>query len=302
MGVNCDGLSGEDIDVQICQFRAKSPDWSELPELPGLPELCDRETEYIIRLKIMSNISLKGAFEAPRLEPIILAIDTASPCASLAISSGDHIVASLNVRSNRPHSQNLFSYISSILRLAEMKIEEISAFAAATGPGSFTGLRVGLATIKGLADSLGKPCLGVDSLDIQALTFSPDGLRLVMIGAGRGEVYCGLREVASGEIISRPASDKVGKPLSVLQTLIQDLNRSLLIVTGTEGLKYKDETLNLIKDLKVADPVNVVFLGESLNTSATLAQIASRLMKKNQPSPTTPHYVRPSDAEIKWKQ
>lgn len=273
-----------------------------MPELPKLPELFDCEREYIIRFEIMSNTGPKVVSEAHLSEPVILAVDTSSPYASLAISNGENIVSALTVKSNRPHSQALFSHISAILRLAEIKIQDISAFAAATGPGSFTGLRVGLAAVKGLADSLVKPCLGVDSLDLQSLASGSDGIHLAMINAGRGEVYCGLREVAAGEIISRSTTDKVGKPKSALRALMQDLKQALLIVTGAEGLKYKDEVLEFINDLRVIDPLNVIFLGESLNTSSALARRAARLIKKNQLSPAAPHYVRPSDAEIKWKQ
>lgn len=271
--------------------------------MPKLPELFDCEREYIIRFEIMSNTGPKAVSEAPLSEPVILAVDTSSPYASLAVSNGENIVSALTVKSIRPHSQALFSHISAILRLTEIKIQDISVFAAATGPGSFTGLRVGLAAVKGLADSLVKPCLGVDSLDLQSLASGSDGIHLAMINAGRGEVYCGLRKVVSGEIISRSTTDKVGKPKSALRALMQDLKQALLIVTGAEGLKYKDEVLEFIyNDLRVIDPLNVIFLGESLNTSSALARRAARLIKKNQLSPAAPHYVRPSDAEIKWKQ
>lgn len=299
MGVNCDGLSGEDIGLKVCQFKVKLPDWSEPLELP---ELFDREREYIIHLEIMSNTDFNVVSGEARPEPIILAIDTSSPYASLAISSGENIVASLAVRSSLPHSQALFSHISAILELAEIKINDISAFAVATGPGSFTGLRVGLAAIKGLADSLGKPSLGVDSLDLLALAPGSDGMRLAMISAGRSEVYCGLREVVAGQIISRSTADKVGKPQSALRALMQYLKRSPLIVTGAEGLKYKNEVLEFINDSKVINPESVVFLGEPLNAPSILARRAARLIKQNQLFPITPHYVRPSDAEMKWKR
>jgi len=246
-------------------------------------------------------------FKVDWAEPVILAIDTSSSEARLAVSSAENIIAALTIRDNRPHSQTLFSQISTILQLAEIKIQDIGAFAVATGPGSFTGLRVGLAAIKGLADSLSKPCLGVDSLDLLALVSGLDGAHLVMISAGRGEVYCGFRDVASGDIVNGSMSDKVGDPSSVLRAMTQYLRLPKLIITGDVGYKYEDEVLDFIRQLQVdgawgLNPLQTVFLKPASNISAVLAQRVAFLMKRNQVAPVMPHYIRQSDAEIKWKR
>ncbi|MGH9850166.1 MAG: tRNA (adenosine(37)-N6)-threonylcarbamoyltransferase complex dimerization subunit type 1 TsaB, partial [Blastocatellia bacterium] len=86
----------------------------------------------------MSNTGL-----AQVSKPIILAVDTSSRQASLAISRGEEIVASISINDNLPHSRTLFPNISELLRIAGMKIQAVNVFATATGPGSFTGLRVG---------------------------------------------------------------------------------------------------------------------------------------------------------------
>ena len=258
----------------------------------------------------MSNSS----FKVDQAGPIILAIDTSSSEARLAVSISESVTAALTIRSNRPHSQTLFSQISILLQLADIKVEEISAFAVATGPGSFTGLRVGLAAVKGLADSLNRPCLGVDSLDLHALASGIDGAHLVMLCAGRGEVYCGFRDVASGDIIDRPISDKIGEPLSVLRAMTECLTRSPLIIVGDGGYIYKDEVSDLINQLQSVpsalfvpsvpadSATETIFLRPGLNTSSVLAQRAVLLMKKNQTAPAAPHYIRQSDAEIEWKR
>src|SRR5262245_15347542 len=132
----------------------------------------------------MSNSGSK----ADRSGPLILAIDTPLSEARLAVANSENVIVALNIKNDRPHSQTLFSQISILLQLADVKVEEIGAFAVATGPGSFTGLRVGLAAVKGLADSLDKPCLGVDSLDLHALASGFDGAHLVTFCAGRGAV------------------------------------------------------------------------------------------------------------------
>jgi len=237
-------------------------------------------------------------------EPIILAIDTSSPEASLAISSAENIVATLTVRSNRPHSQTLFSHITTLLHIVEIRIQDISAFAVTTGPGSFTGLRVGLAAIKGLADSLNKPCLGVDSLDLLALATSLDGPHLVMINAGRGEVYYGFREVASRDIIvDRSISDNVGDPSTVSHALIQYLKKAMLIIVRDERFQYEEKGGDPISQLQIdgmppPGSQQAIFLKLTPNISAVLAQRAAFLMKKQHIPLVRPHYIRQSDAEI----
>lgn len=258
----------------------------------------------------MSN----SGFTAGHAGPIILAIDTSSSEARLAVSISENIFAALTVRSNHPHSQTLFSQISTLLQLVDMRVEEIGAFAVATGPGSFTGLRVGLAAIKGLADSLNRPCLGVDSLDLHALASGIDGAHLVMLCAGRGEVYCGFRDVASGDIIDRPISDKVGKPLSVLRAMTEYLRRFPLIIVGDGGYKYKEDVSALVHQSRLSPSalfvplapadraIGTIFLKPRLNICSVLAQRAALLIKENQTAPAAPHYIRKSDAEIEWKR
>jgi tRNA threonylcarbamoyladenosine biosynthesis protein TsaB len=254
--------------------------------------------QYIIRSEIMSN----SGSNADRDDPIILAIDTSSSEARLAVSISESVIAALTIKSNRPHSQALFSQISTLLQLADIKVDGIGAFAVATGPGSFTGLRVGIAAAKGLADSLNKPCVGVDSLDLHALASGIDGAHLVMLCAGRGEIYCGLRDVASGDIVDRPVNDKVGEPLSVLRDLTEFLRRPPMIIIGDGAYKYKEEVSDLIRLLRVDGAIETIFIKPDLNISSVLARRAAALMKGNQAAPAAPHYIRQSDAEVEWKR
>src|SRR5262249_15785905 len=189
----------------------------------------------------MSNTDFKADFAEPMIAALnILAIDTTAPEAGLAIYSAEKIIKTLTIRDNRPHSQTLFSQIATLMQFAEIKIQNVSAFAVSTGPGSFTGLRVGLAAVKGLADSLNKPCLGVDSLDLLALASGFDGANLVIIGAGRGEIYCGFRDLSSGDIVGGSIADKVGEPPSVLREMTQYLRQSPLILTVDGRCDYRE--------------------------------------------------------------
>jgi len=253
----------------------------------------------------MSNTDFKADFAEPMIPSLnILAIDTTSRESGLAISHEENILATLTNRDNRPHSQTLFSRIADLLHITGMEIQDVSAFAVATGPGSFTGLRVGLAAVKGLAESLNRPCLGVDSLDLLALASGFDGANLVIIGAGRGEIYCGFRDLSSGDIVGGSIADKVGEPPSVLRAMKQYLRQSPLILTVDGRCDYREEIPEIIarmqSELMGAPSSRPMFLKPTLNICAVLAQRAAFLMKKGRVTPVIPHYIRQSDAEIKW--
>src|SRR5438045_2296487 len=113
----------------------------------------------------MSNLQIP-----PDRPPLILAVDTSSARASFAIARGAEIIASSQSDASIPHSKIFFNLLSNLLQSAGFSITDVNLFAAAVGPGSFTGLRVGLSAIKGLSHATGKPSIGVSSLDAIALT------------------------------------------------------------------------------------------------------------------------------------
>jgi tRNA threonylcarbamoyladenosine biosynthesis protein TsaB len=263
-------------------------------------ELFDHQGQYIIRFKIMSNTEEKMDWKAWT----ILAIDTSSPEIQLAVAShtedAGKILASLTIRDDRPHSQTLFSHISTLLRLSGTTIQDISALAVSTGPGGFTGVRVGLSAVKGLADSLRKPCYGVNSLDLLALASGFQGGQLVMIDAGRDEIYCGFRIVDTGEILESPLQDKVGPPSEALASLATSLKQylkspALIIISN---MKFK---LNEIQ-VYLGSLQRPVLINPSFRTIDALAQQAASYLKKKQKLSIKPHYIRQSDAEIKWNK
>jgi tRNA threonylcarbamoyladenosine biosynthesis protein TsaB len=256
----------------------------------------------------MSNIR----FTVATAEPVILAIDTSSRRVSLAVSRGEDVIASLMISDNRPHSQTIFSNIAALLDIAGINTTDINAFAAATGPGSFTGLRVGLSAVKGLAFGLGMPSLGINSLDILALSTGFNGIHFTMIEAGRGEVYAGMRAVAAGEIYEHTLTDKVGKPALVLNELMQDLNNELmqdlkspsLIITGDGACRFKEEVQTFTAKLQTQGHKafrNHILIQHdiSLNTSIALVKRSSSLLKSGRITPIQPHYIRGSDVMIK---
>jgi tRNA threonylcarbamoyladenosine biosynthesis protein TsaB len=115
----------------------------------------------------------------------ILALDTTSPYGSLALRRDGVTLSELTIQSSEGYAHLIFQGITDLLRDAGVQLSEIDCFAAASGPGSFTGVRVGLAAVKGLAAALGKPAAGVSNLRALAAL----GNLTPVIDARRGEVY-----------------------------------------------------------------------------------------------------------------
>jgi len=131
---------------------------------------------------------------------LTLGIDTATEKRSVAVFRGVQQL-SVCVSDSGGGSANVLGDIERALEESSVKLEEIELFAAASGPGSFTGLRAGLATLKGLAATLGKPAEGVRTLHAVAHAARPAGRVLALIPAGRGEVFAQLLCVSrEGEV------------------------------------------------------------------------------------------------------
>jgi tRNA threonylcarbamoyladenosine biosynthesis protein TsaB len=130
----------------------------------------------------------------------ILALDTTTNYGSVAILEGTGLVAEVDSETSTSHSARLLRSIDHLLRLASWDIKDIDGYAAAAGPGSFTGIRVGLSTIKALAFASGRPVAPVSSLAALAAKLRDTGGRLLcpLVDAKKGEVYGALYE-ASGK-------------------------------------------------------------------------------------------------------
>jgi tRNA threonylcarbamoyladenosine biosynthesis protein TsaB len=132
---------------------------------------------------------------------LLLAADTSGKHGSIALARGDErSLEALEVVSlaGGTFSAQLVPQIADLLSRHRFSKSNLDAFVVASGPGSFTGLRVGLATIKGLAEVLHKPIAAVSLLEILATLAQADGAIVAALDAGRGEVYAGEYEVSSG--------------------------------------------------------------------------------------------------------
>lgn len=123
----------------------------------------------------------------------ILAIDTCCSAATAAVLTDDRLAAEIVQNNKKTHSQNIMPMIDFMMAQAEMSIGDIDCFAAAVGPGSFTGVRIGVATVKALAHAAGKPCAAVSALHAMAYNVSDfGGIICPIFDARRGQVYNAL--------------------------------------------------------------------------------------------------------------
>jgi tRNA threonylcarbamoyladenosine biosynthesis protein TsaB len=141
--------------------------------------------------------SAKNIAENPG--PLILAIETATRAGSVALARGAEILWSALGDSSASHSTDLIETVEKGLNISGIKLSEIELFAAARGPGSFTGLRIGLATIKAFAVCSGRRCAGVSTLAAIAHAAGPSDQTVSLLPAGRGELFAQMFSVRDGQ-------------------------------------------------------------------------------------------------------
>jgi tRNA threonylcarbamoyladenosine biosynthesis protein TsaB len=135
-------------------------------------------------------------------ELLTLGVDTSTERRSVALLREGRVLAETSSGLREGGSANLLADIDRVLASAGVKLNEVGLFAAAVGPGSFTGLRAGLATVKGLALTTGKPAFGVRTLHALAYCVRPAPRVVSLIPAGRGEVFAQLLSVsAEGSVV-----------------------------------------------------------------------------------------------------
>jgi tRNA threonylcarbamoyladenosine biosynthesis protein TsaB len=213
--------------------------------------------------------------------PLILAVDTTREYGSLALARGSELIGVMGLHSVTGFSTTLFGHMQELLAGHGVTLREIDCFAAASGPGSFTGVRVGLSAVKGLAEALGKPAVAVSNLEAVA-RFGSGWLRAPLLDARRGDVYGGLY-------------DDAGRPVA------GELVAKLDVWRGTlpEGVTYISPD-----DFAAALP-HVPFVRAPQALAGVVAQIAAERYARGEaldPVALDANYVRRSDAELFWKE
>jgi tRNA threonylcarbamoyladenosine biosynthesis protein TsaB len=225
----------------------------------------------------------------------ILALDTSTSLATVAIAVGEKIVAESTFNTDRTLSARLIPEIEHLLALAGVAVVDIDLFAASVGPGSFTGVRGGVATVQGLALAGGKPCVGFSSLALLAMNF-PLAAHPVcaLLDARKNEVYAALFDCCT-TFPTTQINDCVLPPERLLDLLCETTG-SEVIFCGDGAVRYRD----LIAERM---PHQALFAPFPLNNAhasnaVLLALHAFRNGQSLEPSRLLPTYLRASEAEI----
>lgn len=195
----------------------------------------------------------------------ILAIDTTSERGSIAITEGEQVMVEVALHSTDGFAQVLFREIENVLAGSGLRLEEIDGFASASGPGTFTGVRVGLTAVKGLAEGMSRKVVAVSNLKAMAY-FGTRDLRAPWMDARRGDIYGAV------------------------------YNAGLEVIRDEVVMKY-DAWL-------AALPADVEILSEPRLLAGAIGTIAAREFAAGRavdPAVVDANYVRRSDAEMQWK-
>ena len=227
---------------------------------------------------------------------IILGIETATPQVGCAVGGVEGVLASFVANRGRRHAETLVPAVEFVCRHARVELSEVSVVAVDIGPGLFTGLRVGVATAKAMAQALRVPMVGLSSLDLLAFALHrSEGLIATVVDARRGEVFAALyRPVPGG--VQRVAVPRVCAP-SELASELMAMGEDCLLV-GDGALRYAS-TFDDARHLQIADGAF------AFPSPAALVQLAHpRAVREEfvRPSELEPLYLRKADAEINWER
>lgn len=217
---------------------------------------------------------------------LIFGIDTCCSAATSAIFDGEKLLAQTVINHKKTHSQKIMPQIENLFSLLEINVNDIDAFAAAVGPGSFTGVRIGVATIKGMAGALNKPCIPVSTLEALAYPLSSfSGIVCPILDARRGQVYNALFK--NGE---RLCPDRA----LALSELLNELSQEEVIFLGDGIFPYRDEILSAMPKAVFA-PLVI-----ANNLAGSVCEVAYEKFKRGEAvsaKELVPSYVRLSQAE-----
>lgn len=223
----------------------------------------------------------------------ILGIDSSGMVAGVAVICDDIQVAEYSVNYKKTHSQTLLPMLDELVRMTELDLNEIDAIAVAAGPGSFTGLRIGSATVKGLGMALGKPIVAVPTCHALAYNLWGAGdIVCPIMDARRNQVYTGIYSFTSGEmkcLMEQSAMD--------ITELIQVLNsmEKNVIFTGDGVPVFKDILMEKMENRILFAPAHMN--RQRAGAVAALGLLYFKEGRYEAPEEHKPVYLRKSQAE-----
>lgn len=175
----------------------------------------------------------------------ILGIDSSGLVASVALVSDDIMIAEYTINYKKTHSQTLLPMLDEVVQMIGLSLDEIDAIAVAAGPGSFTGLRIGASTAKGLGMALNKPLISIPTVDgIAYNLFGTDKLICPIMDAKRNQVYTGLYEFNEDKLHTIQEQKAIS-----IDEIIEEINQlgRAVIFLGDGVPVYKEQIMNKVK-------------------------------------------------------
>lgn len=227
----------------------------------------------------------------------ILALDTATLASGVAIAKENQLLAEITLQTKLTHSEVLMPHIKQAMEMADLERTDIKAVAVSIGPGSFTGLRIGLATAKSMAYALKVPLLGISTLAALACHYPVPGIYVApMLDAQKGNVYISLYTWENG-VLMEVDSPCVKNAKEVFHAG-HDLDKPVVFV-GEAAVKYQADIEENTKNFILAKPHLI------MPRAANVAMLALQRLKTGEADDVMtlePLYIRRSEAEVLWEK
>ncbi|SCG81967.1 peptidase M22 glycoprotease [Proteiniborus sp. DW1] len=228
----------------------------------------------------------------------VLAIDTSSVSATCAIIDDDRLLVEYTLNHKLTHSQKIMPMIKEVLSSLSLKPEDIDIFAVAKGPGSFTGLRIGVATVNGLAQSVNKKVIGVPTLDALAFNLPYcEGIVVPIMDARRDRVFTGIYKWTNGNlhIIKEQAALEVKELIDILKERPEKI-----VLVGDGTLVYRDVFSEALGEKAIFAPRSANMARAS--SVAELAMAKALQGKVESYFELVPDYLRESQAQREYNE
>lgn len=236
-------------------------------------------------------------------QPLILSIETATRAGGVAVARGEAVLAAIDGDAAVSHSTNLLEMINESLRHAAVNLAEVDLFAVAVGPGSFTGLRIGLATAKAFAAHLRRDVVGVPTLAAVAHASQMTGNIVALLPAGRGEVFAQRFTISEGVVTS------IDDPQHLSPRAVAEKYAAVAALNfAGEGVAMIREAVAQTSVCDEADADHrLKSVPPTLSLAPSIAVLGFRQYQEGKsvaPDDLRAVYVRASDAEIneRWQQ
>jgi len=225
----------------------------------------------------------------------VIAIETATMVGSIAIIDAARVISEITLNARATHSERLMAAIDRLLGDSGLAIDDMDGVAVSIGPGSFTGLRIGLSAAKGLSYASGKPLIGIPTLDALALNMTFSSYLICPIqDARKGEVYTALYRPGDN------SPEKMTADIAVDPSALAGMITQKTVFLGDGVNRYRELLMKQLGELYNEAPIPL-----QLPRASNVAMLALKRLEKgdtDDPFTMIPRYIRKSEAEIRWRE